>query len=126
MVFFIYIIFLKNLNNNFKNALVSKSNIFVMPSIIHKRSVEGFGIAFIEAAQYGVPSLGGTDGGAADAIINNETGLLCDGNNLNEIYDCIQSMLEHKKYIEFGKNAKKFSEKFYWEKIVLEYKKILN
>ena len=120
------IIFLENLNSNFKNALVSKSNIFVMPSIIHKRSVEGFGIAFIEAAQYGVPSLGGTDGGAADAIINNETGLLCDGNNLNEIYDCIQSMLEHKKYIEFGKNAKKFSEKFYWEKIVLEYKKILN
>jgi len=120
------IIFLENLNSNFKNALVSKSNIFVMPSIIHKRSVEGFGIAFIEAAQYGVPSLGGTDGGAADAIINNETGLLCDGNNLNEIYDCIQSMLEHKKYIELGKNAKKFSEKFYWEKIVLEYKKILN
>ena len=35
-----------------------------MPSIIHKKSVEGFGIAYVEAAQYGVPSIGGKDGGA--------------------------------------------------------------
>ena len=28
-----------------------------MPSIIHKKSVEGFGIAYVEAAQYGVPLL---------------------------------------------------------------------
>ena len=32
--------------------LVAKSDIFVMPSIIHKSSVEGFGIAYAEAAQY--------------------------------------------------------------------------
>jgi glycosyltransferase involved in cell wall biosynthesis len=51
-----------------KNALVSKSNLFVMPSIIYKKSVEGFGIAFVEAAQYGIPSIGGIDGGASDAI----------------------------------------------------------
>ena len=30
---------------------------FVMASIIHKSSVEGFGIAYVEAAQYGIPSL---------------------------------------------------------------------
>ena len=51
-----------------KNALISKSNLFVMPSIIYKKSVEGFGIAFAEAGQYGIPSIGGKDGGAADAI----------------------------------------------------------
>ena len=49
--------------SDLKNALVSKSNIFVMPSIIHNKSVEGFGIAYIEAAQYGIPSIGGKDGG---------------------------------------------------------------
>ena len=34
-----------------------------MPSVIHNKSVEGFGIAFIEAAQFGIPSIGGKDGG---------------------------------------------------------------
>ena len=109
-----------------KNSLVAKSNIFVMPSIIYKKSVEGFGIAFIEAAQYGLPSLGGLDGGASDAIINNETGILCDGNNLNEIYESIESMLVGNKYIILGQNAKKNSENFYWDKIILNYKKILS
>ncbi len=46
-----HVIFLKDIPNDLKNALVAKSNIFVMPSIIHKNSVEGFGIAFIEAAK---------------------------------------------------------------------------
>ena len=40
-----------------------------MPSVIHKTSVEGFGIAYVEAAQYGIPSLGGKDGGAADVKV---------------------------------------------------------
>ena len=46
-----------------------------MPSIIFKKSVEGFGISFIEAASYGVGSIGGKDGGASDAIRHQETGL---------------------------------------------------
>ena len=62
------VMFFKDISNELKNALVAKSNIFVMPSIVHKKSVEGFGIAYVEAAQYGLPSLGGKDGGAADAI----------------------------------------------------------
>ena len=120
-----HVIFLKNISNNMKNALLVKSNIFVMPSIIYKRSVEGFGIAFIEAAQYGLPSLGGLDGGAPDAIINNETGILCNGNNLNEIYESVEKMLIEKKYIELGLNAKKNSQNFLWDNIILKYKKIL-
>ena len=93
------VMFFKDISNDLKNALVSKSNIFVMPSIIHKKSVEGFGIAYVEAAQYGIPSIGGKDGGAADAIDHEKTGLICDGNSLDEIYSSIYSMLENKKYL---------------------------
>ncbi len=120
------VMFFKDISNDLKNALVAKSNIFVMPSIIHKKSVEGFGIAYVEAAQYGTPSIGGKDGGAADAIIHDETGLICDGNNLDDIYSSINSMLNNKKYLELGKNAKEFVNKFQWSKIIEEYKKILN
>ena len=119
------VLFLKNINQDLKNSLVSKSNVFVMPSIIHKNSVEGFGIAYVEAAQYGVPSIGGKDGGASDAIKNNETGIICDGNNLEEIYSSIDLILKKNSYLEMGKKAKDCSTKFQWDNIVKEYLKIL-
>ena len=120
------VMFFKDISNELKNSLVARSNIFVMPSIIYKKSVEGFGIAFVEAAQYGVPSIGGIDGGAADAIDHEKTGLICDGNDLDAIYSSINSMLENKKYLEYGKAAKENSVKFKWNKIIEKYKKILN
>ena len=119
------VMFFKNISDDLKNSLIAKSNIFVMPSIIHKTSVEGFGIAYVEAAQYGVPSLGGKDGGASDAIDHNKTGLICDGNNLDEIYSSLNIMISEKKYLELGKNAKNLSVNFEWSRIVEKYKKVL-
>ena len=120
------VMFFKDIGDDLKNALIAKSNIFVMPSIIHKTSVEGFGIAYVEAAQYGVTSLGGKDGGASDAIEHEKTGLICDGNNLNEIYSSLDTMIKNKKYLELGKNAKGLSSKFYWSNAIEKYKKIFN
>ena len=114
-----------NISQNFKNALVAKSNLFVMPSIIYKKSVEGFGIAYVEAAQYGIPSIGGKDGGASDAIKDKETGIICDGNNLDEIYSSIDLVLKNNSYKELGKKAKDYVTKFEWNNIVSEYLKIL-
>ncbi len=119
------VMFFKDISDNLKNSLIAKSNIFVMPSIIHKTSVEGFGIAYIEAAQYGIPSLGGKDGGASDAIQHNKTGMICDGNNLEDIYFSLNSMIENKKYLELGTNAKELSSKFNWSNTIEKYKKIL-
>ena len=119
------VMFFKDISNELKNSLVAKSNIFVMPSIIYKKSIEGFGISYIEAAQYGVPSLGGKDGGASDAIEHKKTGLICNGNELDEVYSSINSMLENNKYLEYGKAAKENSAKFQWSNIIEKYKEIL-
>ena len=48
------VIFLKNIDENLKLALIAASNLFLMPSRIDKKSVEGFGISYMEAASYGV------------------------------------------------------------------------
>ena len=120
------VMFFKDIGDDLKNALIAKSNIFVMPSIIYKTSVEGFGIAYVEAAQYGVTSLGGKDGGASDAIEHDKTGLICDGNNLDEIYSSLDLMVKNKKYLELGRNAKELSSKFNWSNTIEKYKKILN
>ena len=119
------VMFFKEISFNLKNALLAKSDIFVMPSIIHKKSIEGFGIVYLEAAQYGVPSLGGKDGGAPDAIKHEHTGLICDGNNLDEVYSSLNYMIENKRYSVLGKNAKEFVSNFKWSKVIEKYKKII-
>ena len=119
------VLFLKNISQELKNALLAKSNLFVMPSVIYKKSVEGFGIAYIEAAQYGLPSIGGKDGGEADAIKNNETGIICDGNSLDEIYSSIDLILKNNSYKNFINKTKEFAKKFEWDNIIKQYFKIL-
>ena len=117
---------MKNIDYNLKTALIAESNLFLMPSRIEKRSVEGFGISFIEAASYGVGSIGGKDGGASDAIAHDKTGLICDGNDLNSIYDSTVNFFKNENFLRYGKNAREFSENFYWDKIVKDYLKLIN
>jgi len=118
--------FLKNIDYDLKIALITNANLFLMPSRIEKKSVEGFGISFIEAASYGVGSIGGKDGGAPDAISHNKTGLICNGNDLSSIYDSVIDFLKNDNFIKYGDNAKVFSEKFYWNKIIKNYLKLIN
>jgi phosphatidylinositol alpha-1,6-mannosyltransferase len=120
-----HVLFFKNISQELKNALLAKSNLFVMPSIIYKKSVEGFGIAYIEAAQYGIPSIGGKDGGASDAILDKETGIICDGNNLDDIYSSIDLMLKNNTYKNFSKKTLEFAKKFEWNNVIKKYLKIL-
>ena len=120
------VIFLKNIDSDLKMALITQANLFLMPSRIEKKSVEGFGISFMEAASCGVGSIGGKDGGASDAIIHNKTGLICDGNDLNSIYDSVVNFYSNENFIKFGKNAQEFSKKFHWDKVVKNYIKLIN
>ena len=120
------VIFLKDINEKLKNALIAESNLFLMPSRIEKKSVEGFGISFMEAASYGVASIGGKDGGASDAISHGKTGIICDGNSLDSIYDSIINFFKDDKFLLYGKEAKVLSEDFYWDKVVKSYLKLIN
>ena len=108
-------------NEQEKVALLEQSNLFVMPSIVYKKSIEGFGITYIEAACYGKPSIGGIFGGEADAIIEGKTGYLCNGNDLNALYETLLKTLENENYKQLGSNALDFSKNFNWEKIVKKY-----
>ena len=115
------VVFLPRTNEKFKVSLLKEANLFLMPSIIYKKSVEGFGISFIEAACYGKGSIGGISGGEADAIEDGKTGYLCDGNDLNSIYEAILKFFQNDNYKILGLQAKDFSKKFKWEKIVKQY-----
>ena len=51
-------------------------DIFAMTSRTLPKSVEGFGIAYLEAGFHGKPVVGYRSGGAGEAVIDGETGLL--------------------------------------------------
>ena len=62
---------------------------FAMPSRsrLMGLEVEGLGIVYLEASACGLPVLAGNSGGAPDAVVQNETGLVVDGTNNKEIAD---------------------------------------
>ena len=64
-------------------------DIFAMPSRsrLMGLEVEGLGIVYLEASACGLPVLAGNSGGAPDAVVQNETGLVVDGTNNKEIAD---------------------------------------
>ena len=108
-------------NEQEKIALLENSDLLVMPSIVYKKSIEGFGITYLEAACYGKASIGGIFGGEADAILDGKTGYLCDGSDLNALYETLLKTLENNKYKILGQNALEFSKNFNWDKIVKKY-----
>jgi len=69
--------------------------VFAMPvrSRFFGFEVEGLGIAYLEASACGLPVVVGNSGGATDAVIDQVTGLLVDGTNVNEITDVICRLL---------------------------------
>ena len=61
-----------------KWQLLRSADVFVMPSRLDATIPwqEGFGIAFVEAAAFGLPAVGSKSGGIPDAVIDGKTGIL--------------------------------------------------
>jgi len=77
-----------------KAALLGRSDVYAMPSRRVGNSVEGFGISYAEAAWFGVPSVAGGDGGAADAVVDGITGLICDGAEDSSVLGALSRLLD--------------------------------
>ena len=56
--------------------IYDRAGIFAMTSIPHGRSVEGFGLVYLEAAAHGLPVVGHAIGGVSEAVVDGTTGFL--------------------------------------------------
>jgi glycosyltransferase involved in cell wall biosynthesis len=66
------------------------SDIFIMPTIvIDKFDREGFGMVYLEAAQHGIPSIASLLPGPDEAVLHEQTGLLVEEGNVDEIMKVI-------------------------------------
>lgn len=58
------------------DAAYRAADLFVLASQPYGRSLEGFGLVYLEAGRYGLPVVGTRNGGVGEAIADGETGLL--------------------------------------------------
>jgi phosphatidyl-myo-inositol dimannoside synthase len=72
--------FLGAVSDEERDEWLARADLFAMPSRLPGagQAGEGFGIVYLEAAAYGKPVLAGNVGGAVDAVVDGETGLLVD------------------------------------------------
>jgi glycosyltransferase involved in cell wall biosynthesis len=93
-----------------KHQVVQHSWVHVLPS-----RKEGWGLAVIEAAQHGVPTLGyRNSGGLTDSIVDGVTGLLVD--DVDELTERLAELLENQVLREeLGRKAQARSGEFSWQ-----------
>jgi len=84
-----HIEFLGMISDDEKDLWLKNCDIFIMPSRNINGDLEGFGIVYLEAALAGKAVIAGKSGGVGDAVIDYETGLLVDSNNIDSIQDAI-------------------------------------
>lgn len=68
--------FFGNIDHNELELIYDRADIFAMTSVPHGRSVEGFGLVYLEASAFGLPVVGHAIGGVPEAVRHGETGLL--------------------------------------------------
>ena len=115
-------------SNKIKNRFLQDSDIFLMPTYQDEYSIEGFGLTYIEAARFGIPSIAGVSGGAPEAVIHKETGWCVDPNNNEQLIDVIErAIVDSKERRQFGNNAlKRFEEELNGEKAIQKLLNVIN
>jgi len=82
-------------------AAYRSADLFIMPNrTMPDGDTEGFGLVFLEANACGRAVIGGKAGGAVEAVRNDETGLLVDGNSVAEIAAAISRLLADKELLK--------------------------
>ena len=76
-----------------KISFLEQADLFVMPSYQTTEGVEGFGISYMEAAQYGVPAIAGNSAGSVSAVIDGQTGWCVDAQNGSQLQNALTAAI---------------------------------
>lgn len=119
------IAFLGEIDHDCLPHVYRRVDAFCMPSVYlrDEGDVEGLGLVFLEAQQFGLPVIGTRSGGIPEALADGETGFLVDERASDEIAECITKLRDDEDlYHELSSNARSFvAEQFAWEDCVANH-----
>ncbi|MEX2352962.1 MAG: glycosyltransferase family 4 protein, partial [Gammaproteobacteria bacterium] len=122
-----HVLFTGPLNARYKSAYLANSDLFIMPGSKVGQDVEGFGMAYIESACFGVPAIACDVGGAPEAVLHNQTGLVCAPGDLQQLQAGVRRLLQDQAlYERLANNARDRSRKFLWDDKIKEYCDLLD
>jgi phosphatidylinositol alpha-1,6-mannosyltransferase len=105
-------------------------DIFAMPSRsrLMGLEVEGLGIVYLEASSCGLPVLAGNSGGAPDAVLQNETGLVVNGTDAKQIASAsIELLTKVESSQKMGVRGRQWIiENWHWEIWSKDFEDLLN
>lgn len=108
---------------------LSLAEIFAMPSRdrLAGLEVEGLGIVYLEASSCSLPVIVGRSGGAPDALIDGETGILVDGNDVDAIArSCIALLHDPSRAREMGAKGRDWvNSQWTWDRWAKEFRAAL-
>lgn len=110
-----------------KSELLAQADVFVLPNRREPGSVEGFGIVFVEAAAFGVPSIAGADGGTVDAVLDGTTGLVVEGERDDAVRTALSGLLgDPARRQTLGRTAQeRFWREFAWPAAIARFEAAL-
>ncbi|MDA9748549.1 glycosyltransferase family 4 protein [Pelagibacteraceae bacterium] len=122
------VIFLGPVNEKQKKYIFTITDILVMPTIDKSLefSIEGFGIAYIEAGLFSIPSIASNVGGTNEAVLHKQTGIIVE--NINGLEKEIFDLLDNKnERIKLGNNAKnRVTNELLWSNQIKKYISLLS
>ena len=91
-------------------------DICAMTSRSLPKSVEGFGISYLEAGYHGKPVVGYRSGGAVEAVVDGETGLLVNEGDISALADAFRRLLADSALRQrLGEGGRRHAAKFSWD-----------
>ncbi len=123
------ITFIGRINYSELPKYICVGDVFAMPSRsrFFGLEVEGLGIVYLEASSCGLPVVGGKSGGAPDAVLVGETGVVVDGTQPAEIANaCVELLTNPELAALMGSNGRAWIiENWRWEIWAAKYVQLL-
>ena len=110
--------FLGSVSDEARDQELRSAHVFCMPSRLPAGGFagEGFGIVYLEAGGHGLPVVAGGVGGATDAVVHNETGLLVDPEDHVAVAEAIVALLNDRDTADrMGALGRQHAEQLTWE-----------
>lgn len=107
--------FFGDVSNEQLEDLYARADIFSMTSVNFRKSVEGFGLVYLEAAAHGLPIVAHRVGGVAEAVSHGENGILVEPGNQSELTEAFAQLIQDRDRREkMGRNGKKWARRNNW------------